>query len=215
MQNPYALHGAALMDYYRGDVGATLISHQDGQRDDVPAAFWFRENIDPIEDLAVDLCRGRILDVGAGTGVHSLKLQGRGQSVTSIDIVPECVAIMQERGVRNAMVADVCDFAGPAFDTILCICNGLDKVGRFSDLPRFLTRIRELLSPDGQLIADSFDLRIGADLAQRAEFARKEAAGRYFGELDMRFEYKSCIGEPFTVLQVDFETLRQVAEDNG
>lgn len=215
MTTAYDPHGAALLDCFRGDTSAMLICHQDGARDDVPAAFWLRETIDPLESRALDLCRGRVLDVGAGAGVHALELQRRGFEVTAIDIAPECVAIMRERGVRTAEVADLFAFDGKTFDTIINLCNGLDKVGRLADLPRFLGRMRSLLAPGGQMIADSFDLRIGADAARLAQLARKEVAGRYFGESDLRFEYKGRRGAPFPVLHVDYETLARVAVENG
>jgi SAM-dependent methyltransferase len=192
-----------------------LICHQDGGRDDVPAAFWLREAIDPLEALGLDLCRGRVLDVGAGAGLHALELQRRGFEVTAIDIAPECVTIMRERGVRNAVMADLYAFNDSPFDTIICLCNGLDKVGRLADLPRFLQRMRGLLAPGGQLIADSFDLRVGAETARLGELAKKEAAGRYFGEMDLQFEYKGRSGAPFSVLHIDFETLSYIAEQHG
>lgn len=215
MTHAYDPHGAALLDCFRGETSAMLICHQDGARDDVPAAFWLRDKINPLEATALDLCRGRVLDVGAGAGLHSLELQRRGFDVTTIDVSTDCVAIMRERGVRDARAADLYAFNAGPFDTIVHLCNGLDKVGRLVDLPRFLNHMRHLLAPGGQLIADSFDLRIGADAVRLSEFARKEAAGRYFGELDLRFEYKGRNGAPFTVLQVDYETLARIAGDNG
>lgn len=148
-------------------------------------------------------------------GRRTLELQRRGVVVTAIDISAECVAIMRERGVRDVHVADVYEFTDGSFDTIVNLCNGLDKVGRLADLPRFLERMRHLLAPGGQLLADSFDLRIGADAARLAEMARKEAAGRYFGELDLRFEYKGRSGDPFSVLQIDYETLVNIAAREG
>jgi SAM-dependent methyltransferase len=215
MRPAYDPHGAALLDCFRGDSSALLICHQDGLRDDVPAAFWLRERIDPLETLALDICRGRVLDVGAGAGLHALELQRRGFEVTAIDIATDCVTIMRERGVRHAVTADLYPFDGGPFDTIICLCNGLDKVGRLADLPQFLDRMRQLLAPDGQLIADSFDLRVGADEARLAELARKQAAGRYFGEIDLRFEYKGRSGAPFSTLQVDYETLSRIAGEHG
>ena len=215
VKNSYDPHGAALLDCFRGDAEATLICYQDGARDDVPAAFWLRETIDPLEQCALDLCRGHVLDVGAGSGLHSLTLQNRGFDVTAFDVSAECVTIMRERGVRDAEIADLYEFEGGPFDTIICLCNGLDKVGRLADLPRFLDHMRKLLKPDGRLIADSFDLRADASAEQLAVFAKKEAAGRYFGELDLRFEYKGVSGDPFTVLQVDFETLSEIALKSG
>jgi len=215
MREAYNPHGAALLDCFRGEASAMLICHQDGVRDDVPAVFWLRETIDQLESQALDLCRGRVLDVGAGAGLHTLELQRRGYDVTAIDIAPECIAIMRERGVLKAEAVDLYAFHGGPFDTIICLCNGLDKVGRLADLPRFLGRMRELLAPNGQLIADSFDPRIGADAARLAEQSRKEATGRYFGEVDLQFEYKGRSGAPFSVLHVDFDTLSGIAKQCG
>lgn len=215
MKQAYFPHGAALLDCFRGDAAATLICHQDGMHDDVPAAFWLRDAIDPLEERALGQCRGRVLDVGAGAGLHSPALQKRGVDVTAIDVSAECVAIMRERGVRQAEVADLYEYEGGPFDTILNLCNGLDKVGCLADPPRFLDRMRELLAPAGQMIADSFGVRVGASAERLAELARKEATGRYFGELDLRFEYKGASGDPFTVLQVDYGTLSGIAGRNG
>jgi SAM-dependent methyltransferase len=215
MEAAYSPHGAALLDCYRGDTEAMLIVHQDGERDDVPASFWLRTALDPLETVALELCRGRILDVGAGAGVHALALQRGGFDVTAIDIAPECVTIMRERGVQRALAVDVFELDDGVFDTIILLCNGLDKVGRLADLPRFLDRLRPLLAPGGQLLADSFDVRVGASEAQCAALARKQASGRYFGELDLRFEYKGKRGEPFSVLQVDYDTLARVAAQAG
>lgn len=211
----YNPHGAALLDCFRGDVSAMLVCHQDGARDDVPAAFWLRDTIDALETCALDACRGTVLDVGAGAGVHALELQRRGYDVTAIDVSPGCVQIMRERGVRKARAADLYAFDGGPFDTIACLCNGLDKVGRLTELPRFLDCMRRLLAPGGQLLADSFDVRFGANAARRAELARKEAAGRYFGETDLRFEYQGRIGAPFSVLQIDPQTLSRTAQPLG
>jgi SAM-dependent methyltransferase len=211
MRDAYSPHGDALMDCYRGNASAMLICHQDGARDDVPASFWLREELDPLELRALDLCRGRVLDVGAGAGLHALELQRRGIDVTAIDIAPECVTIMLERGVREAEMADPYAFYGGPFDTIVCLCNGLDKVGRLADLPRFLARMRTLLAPGGKLVADAFDLRFGADGPRLAELAQKEEAGRSFDEADLQFEYKGMRGAPFSVLHVDYETLSRIA----
>jgi SAM-dependent methyltransferase len=208
----YAPHGAALLDFFCGHTSATLICHQDGERDDVPAAFWFREVMDPLEAHALDLCCGSVLDVGAGAGVHALEIQRRGLAVSAIDVAPECIAIMQERGVRDARVADLYQLDDGRYDTIICLCNGFDKVGRLSDMPRFLACMRRLLVPGGQLIADSFDLRVGASRERLDRMSRKEASGTYFGEMTLSLEYGGLRAAEFSVLHVDSETLCRIAD---
>jgi SAM-dependent methyltransferase len=153
--------------------------------------------------------------VGAGTGLHTCELQRCGLAVTALDIAEECVAIMKARGVRDAIATDLYAFEGGEFDTIICLCNGLDKVGTLADLPRFLTRMRRLLTPGGQLLADSFDLRVGADAQALAELQRKSDAARYFGEIDLILEYEGRRGAEFTVLQVDSEMLERIAARCG
>lgn len=54
-----------------------------------------------------------------------------------------------------------------------------------------------------------------ADAACLAKLAQKEAAGRYFGEVDLQFEYKGLSGAPFSVLHVDYETLARIAGRHG
>jgi SAM-dependent methyltransferase len=215
MTSAYSPHGAALLDYFSGNTAATLICEQDGVRDDVPVSFWFRNVTDPIERMALDLSRGRVLDVGAGTGVHTLVLQRRGLDVTAIDIEPACVEIMRQRGVTGAVLADLHTFDAGPFDTIFCLCNGLDKVGRLADLPRFLDRMAALLAPGGQLLADSFDLRVGAAGPRLEALVRKQSTGRYFGEMDLVFEYDGRRGDPSIVLHVDPVTLADTATAGG
>lgn len=110
-----------------------------------------------------------------------------------------------ESGLGNPLPAGI----SPFLKRLPC------KVGRLADPPRFLGRMRELLAPGGQLIADSFDLRFGADAARLAELTQKEAAGRYFGEVDLRFEYKGRSGAPFSVLHIDYQTLARIAKRHG
>jgi len=91
--NPEAMkpYGLALLDFYNGDTEATfIICRDDGCIDHFPVSTSFRASTDiNIEQVALNNCHGRVLDVGAGTGLHSLHLQNQGLSVCAIDISPE------------------------------------------------------------------------------------------------------------------------------
>ena len=52
------------------------------------------------------MATGKTLDVGAGSGCHSLVLQEKGIDVTAIDISPLSVETMKERGIKKVMEQD-------------------------------------------------------------------------------------------------------------
>ena len=85
----------------------------------------FDELILPQERLVLGRCRGRVLDVGAGGGRHSLRLQARGLEVWALDVSPEAARVMRERGVRRVRQGRFLDFAESGFDTALLLGHGL------------------------------------------------------------------------------------------
>lgn len=208
----------ALVDYINGDTMAKLIIYRDdGYSDDHCLQLYF-QNIDrfsPLDKTAVDLCRGYILDVGAGAGRHSLALKAKGCRVCSIDLCPEAVRIMRKRGVADARCIDIFDFHETGFDTILLMMHGIGVVRTLSGLNRFLILARSLIKSDGQILMDSVDLRKTANLMHLAyqEFNRR--IGRYVGETQLVFEYKGEKGPPFQWLQVDPDTLAEYALKTG
>jgi len=123
----------ALLDYFNGDASATKVIHrEDGHKADIPISIFFRELSEflPIEHAALDLCLGRVLDIGAGVGPHSLVLQDRGLSVCAIDISPRAVKIMQQRGVTEAYCSDIIGFkeGEGSFDTVLILGRSIGMV---------------------------------------------------------------------------------------
>ena len=210
----YEPHGAAALDYFCGNASAAITLHSEGGKTkDVPLSIFFRSaaNLLPLEDLALGLARGRVLDVGAGTGCHSLILQEKGLEVCAVDIVPALVEIMRKRGVSDARCADIFEFAAPPFDTILMLMNGTVMLERLARVAPFLRHLRSLVKLAGQLLLHSTDRRCLADPAEPALQEARRAAGRYFGEVAMQLEYKGKKGAPFTVLMVDPGTLAEEA----
>jgi len=62
-------YGLALLDFFNGDDSAKIVIYRDdGLKEDLLISFFFREPPDflPLERTAVNLCRGSVLDVGAG-----------------------------------------------------------------------------------------------------------------------------------------------------
>ncbi len=217
--NPKAMvpHGLALRAYFRGDTQAQLIIRRgDGTEDALPVSHFFRppEEFFPIEVVALERCRGHVLDIGAGTGLHSLVLQSRGLTVTAIDLSPQAVDIMRARGVKDPQCADILEFNGGPFDTLLMLGHGIGMVEDLAGLDRFLGHARTLVRSDGQVLLHSLDVRKTKDPGHLAYHEANRRAGRYIGEIRMRFVFNEETGPLCGWLQVDPETLKSHAEQS-
>ena len=207
---PLTGYGRALRDYHAGAVDASLIVHSDlGEHDELPLSIFFRtpDEFFPFERDTLDLCRGTVLDLGAGTGVHSLAVQERGFSVRAVEIVPAALEIMQARGVRDVVRGDgfACD--GEPADTLLMMMNGIGPTGTLDGLDDFLGRAGSLVKPSGQILMDSAKVQRREEAPGAPDVSWPPRTGDYIGEAWVRLEYRGELGPPFRELYLDFGTL--------
>lgn len=210
--------GTAIADYHAHKKSDRLrVFSSMFEEDEIPVKHLFRtyNQMSNLEKKALDSAIGRILDVGAGSGCHTLALQKMGHStVCAIDISPASVKVMNERGVKDARLADLFDWPyTDRFDTILMLMNGIGIIGKPERMPLFFSQMRRLLLPGGSIWVDSSDL---AYLYEDEEGNRDiDLNGEYYGLIDYQMQYKEVIGEPFDWLYIDFDTLSYYAEANG
>ena len=207
--------GRAIADYFKNKKASKLrVFSPMFEEDEIPLATLFRryEDMPLIERKALDMAKGKMLDVGAGAGCHSLVLQQRGVDVTAIDISPLSAATMSERGVRNVREQDFFALEGK-YDTILMLMNGIGIVGTLERMPEFFRHLDNILAPGGQVLCDSSDISyVFEDEDGIIEYP--DTVG-YYGELSFRMQYKDTIGEPFDWLYIDADTLKVQAARNG
>lgn len=200
---------AALAAYRAGRRNASVIMTTDvGGEESVSAELFFRglEDMPPVEQKAVELARGRVLDLGAGAGAHSVPLSQAGLSTTAVEVLPTAREILTERGIRDVRAGGLESLeAGERFDTVLVLMNGLGLAGSLGGLERFLAALSARMAPGGQLLVDSTDPRAWGDPDD----------GRYPGEVHMRLAFEGREGPPFPFLFVDPEALRDVADSLG
>jgi SAM-dependent methyltransferase len=208
-------HQAAMWAYHRGDRDAVIVVYDDYELDEVPVSYFFRgpDQFASYEREALSLCRGRVLDVGAGAGCHSLALQDQGFDVTAIEVLPNLVDILRERGVRDARVATWMDVDAGQFDTVLMLMNGLGLAETLTGLAEFFEDARRLLRPGGQVLADSTDVRVRMDPEAARTGSLQRPDGRYIGELHFQLEFHGQKGPPFGQLYVDPKTLERYAKE--
>lgn len=197
------------------------VSQEDGERWTFDVEVFFREVEDfpYLEWLALEECRGRVLDLGAGAGSHALELLERGLEVTAVDLDPRAVGVMRRRGVGDARRGDLFELLpgeGEArWETVLLMMNGIGVVGDLAGLDRFLSRAAELVAPGGQILLDSCDLRCNPDPREFLRMASRCRAERYRGETRQRLDYDGRVGDWFPWIYLDPETLAEHAASHG
>ena len=208
--------GAAIYDYHKsGKADLLLVRSSMFEDDNIPVETLFREfeDMPELEQRALEKAEGRILDVGAGSGCHSLALKSMGKDVVAIDISSLSVDVMRERGVDARCVNFYDESFTERFDTILLLMNGTGIIGTLDNMKMFFTRLKQMLTPGGSVLIDSSDLRyLYEDEDGTFEI---NLADEYYGLVDYQMIYKNIAGKPFDWLYADFETLAYYAEENG
>lgn len=208
--------GRAIAEYHKnGKAGKLKVLSSMFYEDEIPVPTLFRTHaqMPPQEQKAIELCRGRVLDVGAGSGCHCIELQKRGYEVLGIDISELSVEVMKERGVDARTINFFDETFTEKFDTILLAMNGIGIVGKVENLEKFFRSAKRLLAPSGQILLDSSDIRY-IFMNEDGSMDINLAAG-YYGEVDYKMRYRNITGEPFDWLYIDFDTLSMYANENG
>lgn len=211
------LMGKAILDYQIGNDPEDLVTETSiSEADEMSVAYLFRDfkNMPKIEQKALRLAKGKILDVGCGAGSHALYLQDKGFDVTAIDISGNAIETARLRGVKSAHVKNLLDVKNEKFDTILLLMNGTGIFGRLKNISAYFQHLKTLLNAGGQILIDSSDIIY--------MFDEDEDGGKwittdndYYGELTFRLSYKGEHEVPFDWLYVDYNTLQNAANANG
>lgn len=215
--------GAAIADYFKNGIAGRLrVFSPEFEEDEIPVDTLFRtfDEMPEIEQKALSLASGRILDVGAGAGCHALALQDMQKDVTAIDISPLSVETMQKQGVEKAYLCDFfslsplsATYQSPVFDTLLFLMNGSGIIDTVDRLPEFFTYADSILAPDGQILMDSSDIRYVFENEDGSLDIDLNAG--YYGQLEYQMQYKRIKGDAFPWLYIDFTTLQHYAEQSG
>ena len=211
------LFGKAILDYQTNNSPEDLITETSiSEADEMSVAYLFRSyaEMPKLEQKALQLANGNVLDVGCGAGSHALYLQEKGIDVTAIDISANAIKACELRGLKNAKVQDIMQLEGDKFDTILLLMNGAGMCGKLKNIPNFLQKLKSLLTDTGQILVDSSDIIY--------MFDEDEDGGKwiptdvdYYGEVVFDIAYKGEKEASFNWMYIDYNTLQNAAVANG
>jgi SAM-dependent methyltransferase len=212
------LFGKAILDYQTNDSPEEIITETSiSEADEMSVSYLFRtyNEMPELEQKALQLAKGSVLDVGCGAGSHTLALQNeRKLDVTAIDISENAVRACQLRGIKNVKVANILDLDEEnKFDTILLLMNGTGIFGTLNETAKYLQKLKSLLNEGGQILIDSSDLIYMYD--QDEDGAYCIPAEGYYGELTFTVQYKGETEDTFPWLYLDYNTLQNAAIANG
>lgn len=211
------LFGTAILDYQTNNSPEDIITETTiSEADAMEVSYLFRsfKDMPILEQKALLLAKGKILDVGCGAGSHSLYLQEKGLEVTAIDISENAIKACKLRGLKNARVQNILDLdVQEKYDTILLLMNGTGIFGTLANTSKYLQKLKSVLSPNGQILIDSSDIIYMFD--EDEDGSKWIPADGYYGELTFTISYKNEREEAFPWLYLDYNTLQNAAHSNG
>ena len=211
------LFGKAILDYQTHNNPENIITSTSiSDEDEMDVAYLFRsfDEMPSIEQKALQLAKGKTLDVGCGAGSHSLYLQNeRNIEVHSIDISKNAIQASSLRGLKNAQAINVLDLENEKYDTILLLMNGTGIFETLEKTTIYLQKLKSLLNPNGQILIDSSDIIYMFD--EDEDGGKWIPSDNYYGELTFSLQYKKEKEVDFPWLYLDYNTLQNAALANG
>ena len=206
------LFGKALLDYYHNNYTEDLITSTNiSGEDELPIPYLFRDykEMPLLEQEALNLAKGKVLDVGCGAGNHSLYLQNNGLDVTGVDISKGAVEVCRLRGLKQVELKHILD-VDQSFDTIMFLMNGSGIFQELSQLGRYLNHLKSILNEGGQILIDSSDIQYMYEDDDGGLWVDTNA--NYYGELEYYVSYKGEDETPMRWLYLDFDNLKLACE---
>lgn len=207
--------GKAILDFAQTGIDKEIIVKSDLCDDDViPTSYLFREyeEMPKIEQIALKNCQGKILDVGAGAGMHSIWLQEMEFDVSAIDVSKGAIEYMQKNELK-ARQKNFFSLRNESYDTLLFLMNGIGIAGSLSNLKATLLHAKSLLNSGGQLIFDSSDIKYLYENEDGSMWM--DLASEYYGNFNFQMKFEETQTDWFSWLYVDQNTLKKTVEETN
>lgn len=213
--------GQEMWAYYKGEEVSEIVERDDGffnASSKGPKLYFSQyEDWDPIERKAMELVKGRVLDIGCGAGRHSLYLQNKGFDVLGIDSSPLAIKVCRLRRLKKARVMPIeeLNFKHNSFDTVIMMGGNFGLFGSLKKAKRILKKLHKMTSGNGLVIAFTRDT-YKTDIPDHLEYHKlNRQRGRMPGQLRLRIRFRKCVGRWFDYLIVSKKEMEDILKGTG
>ncbi len=207
--------GQAILDFARdGHANDIIVRSEICDDDIIPVSYLFRsfDEMPEMEQFALSRCSGKILDVGAGAGIHVKRLIEEGHEVSAIDVSPNTIEYLKTQGIE-ANQQNFFDLTEGNYDTLLLLMNGIGIAGSLENLDATLIHAKKLVNTGGRIICDSSDIKYLYEDDEGGYWVDLNTS--YYGNFKFQMLYEKHTSEWFDWLYVDFERLKEAADRTG
>jgi len=146
MNDPF---GEAIHDYIeKGKAPDLLVNSNYTEDENIPVSYLFRtkKEMPELELAALENCRGKILDIGAAAGCHSIILQEKGFDITALEKSEKACEVLIKRNVSKVVCADIFNYSETKFDTLLLLMNGAGIGETLAGFHKLLIHLKKILA---------------------------------------------------------------------
>lgn len=209
--------GHVVKDYYDGENCFEIVERDDGLIEATSPEKYFKEyeEWNENEKEVIKHAKGKIIDIGAGVGRHSLYLQKQGKEVLATDKSPLAVKVCEKRGLKNTKILDIrnIDELNQELDTVLLLGNNFGLVGGRERSQEILKKIDEVTSEEALILASTTNPNQTDDPKHLEYHEKNREEGKMPGLLRLRVRYKKYKGEWLNYLLVSKKEMKQILED--
>ncbi|NDU72259.1 methyltransferase domain-containing protein [Actinomadura sp. DSM 109109] len=197
---------------------------QIAERDDglvipLPVMHWFApiEQWPDEERRALELVKGKVLDIGAGAGRAARALLDRGHDVTALDISPGALQVCRRQGVESVVRGTVNEHAATEarYETFLLLGANLGLLESRERAPRFLRDLATMAAPGAVIVGHGRNLTDSRDPMHLPYNQRNLRAGRIAGQRTLRIRYQDLSTPWFHYLNLAPRELAELTTGTG
>lgn len=211
--------GHTMWDAWKGLESFEVVERNDGFTDSIQGSGYLAafDAWPEHERKAMELVRGRVIDMGCGAGRVSLYLQKRGFDVLGLDISRLALKVCKERGLRKVKLGSIQNLALPpnSFDTVIFLGNNFGLLGTPSRAKGVLRDLHRIVSDGGLILAETLDPHKTEEPAHLAYHRMNRKKGRLAGQIRMRIRYRQYCTPWLDWLILSKDELAGIVEGTG